>query len=134
MLLCLGAEVDLHRGLGVVVGLEEFELARFEAADAGDDAAGEHLDTVEEIADVGVVETPGAGDAGFGLAEFVLQLEEVLIGLEIGIGFERRDQTAGGLAELILDLGRSAGPLFLSATAWLRRLVTSSRTPFSCWA
>lgn len=110
---CLAAKVDLHRRFGVVIGLEELEFTSLETTHAGDDAAWKHLHAVEEVADIGVVEATRARDASLGLAEFLLQLQEVLIGFEIWIGFERGDEASGSLSQLILDLGSLGRPLVL---------------------
>jgi hypothetical protein len=83
------------RGGGLEVG-----VVAFIAGPGGEEAVG-------ELADVGVIGLDGVvvvfagdGDAIFGAGEFVLQAEEILVGLELGIVFDDGEEAADGAVEL----------------------------------
>src|ERR1700721_1199883 len=57
----------------------------FEAEHVGDQIAREGLAFVAIVANVAIVKTAGGLDAVFRVDEFLLQLEEIPVGLELGI-------------------------------------------------
>ena len=72
---------------------------------AGDDVARHGLDLGVQVAHVGVVVAARGGDAVLGGGQLVLQGHEVLVGLEVGVGLDDREQAAERLAEHVLALG-----------------------------
>src|SRR5262245_23111451 len=72
------------RALGLA-DVEEFTLG--EAAAAGDHRGGELLDRRVVVADGGIVEAARGGDLVLDRGELALELDEVLAGLEVRIGF-----------------------------------------------
>ena len=55
-------------------------VGRFEVEQIGDDAAGELLALIPIVADVPVIKTARSLDAVFGIHQFVLQLQKLLVG------------------------------------------------------
>ena len=78
------AEVDLDVAAGRLVHLEVLALVEVELV--GDDVRGDRLDLGVIAVDGVVVELPRVGDAALGAGELLLQVEEVLVRLEVGVG------------------------------------------------
>ena len=106
--LCL--ETDLgHFALGFNFNLEEIRLVKVEHA--GNDVAGEHLDLVVELEYRIVITLAHGADAVFRVGEFPLELEEVGVGLEVGVVFDHDIEVAESLAQLAFGLGLVAHTL-----------------------
>src|SRR5690348_11016768 len=76
---------------GVIVRQVE-ELALLEAQGLGDHVAGEDLHLDVQVAGVGVVEAAGGLDLILGVAQLVLEVQEVLVGLQVRIRFGNREE------------------------------------------
>src|SRR5688572_22290784 len=81
------------------------ELVLLEAEPFRDQVVGEHLDLGVEVADVGVVEAARGLDLVFRVLEVVLELEEVLRGLQVGVVLGDGEQRLERLGEHVLRLG-----------------------------
>ena len=79
-----------------------------------------------------VVELPGVGDAALGGGQLLLQGQEVLVGLQVGVRLAQREQLAQGAGELALG-SRLWRRVCGAATAALRAWMTASSVGFS-WA
>ncbi len=63
----------------------------------------------------GVIEEAAAGgDLVFDVGQLGLQLLEIRVGLEVGVGFRQRDEAAEGAAQLVLRCETPARVLGLS--------------------
>ena len=109
------AEVDPGRLALLADGLEVLGLA--DAEDVGDDVRRHRLDLRVEVPHGGVVVAAGRRDAVLGGGQLLLEGEEVLVGLEVGVGLGDGEQATEGLAQHVLALGllrrglpRSHGP------------------------
>ena len=71
---------------------------------AGDDVRRHRFDLGVVDPDVRVVEATAGGDPVLGLGELPLQLEEVLVALQIGIGLDAHDQVPHRAGELCLHV------------------------------
>src|SRR6266480_3849187 len=63
-----------------------------EAEHVGDEVAREALDPGVQLQDGVVVELAGVGDAALGRSELLLEGQEVLVGLQFGVGLGHREQ------------------------------------------
>jgi hypothetical protein len=125
-------ELDLRRGLGDRPALAQVEkIALGKAEGGGEQHRGKALGLGVELGD-GVVEEPAGGrELVLDVAQLTLQLQEVLVGLEVGIGFGDREQAAERAGQRV-----SAATLpstLLAEAAAPRAAVTSSSVPRS-WA
>src|SRR6056297_2425231 len=84
------SELDRRSGAGLVLGLEV--LLGFEIEHLRDDHRRERLELVVVGQDTVVVELAGVGDPPLGGGQLFLQCQEVLVGLEVGIGLAEREQ------------------------------------------
>ena len=112
----VGREVDLRYLALRLVRLEE--LALREAERACEDDARERLDRVVVGQHRVVVDLPRDRDAVLGAGELVLELAEVLVGLQLGVGLGHREQPPERRAEDALRgrrLGRPARALGVRA-------------------
>ena len=126
----VSGEAHLRRlALGVVLDLEELPLG--EAERVGEDHGREGLDRVVEGEHRVVVDLARDGDLVLGVAELVLQVEEVLVRLQLRVGLGDGEQPAERLAEDALRLRGRGGPCACCAAA--RASVTASNVPRS-WA
>lgn len=95
-----------------------------ETEHAGEDIAGEGLAGVVELLGGRVEETAGGSELVLDVGNLVLKLEEILVGLEIGICFEAHAKTGKRAGELILgsNLIIDAGGIHGSGTGTGDRL------------
>ena len=85
------AEVDAHRLAGG--GFLRLEIGLgFEVEHSREDAAGKLLAGVVVLQDLVVIELTRVGDASLGAGELLLEREEVLVGLQVGVGLGHREQ------------------------------------------
>ncbi len=78
---------------------------RPEAEGFGEQHGREGLDAGIVLADRAVVEAPRRGDLAFDIGELLLQFEEVLVRLQVGIGLRNGDQAAERARQGLLGLG-----------------------------
>src|SRR4051812_487145 len=97
------SELDRDRTLLAGVALEG--LARREVAHPRDEVARERLDPVVVAQHGVVVELPRVGDLVLGRGQLLLQVQEVLVGLEVRIRLGHREQALQRPAQLVLGLG-----------------------------
>ena len=95
-------ELHFHRLFLAISDFEKFALR--ETEQACDDIAREHIDLVVERQHVTIVEAAGSLNLVFRVRELPLQLEEVLVGLEIRIGFRDCKQALQRIREHIFGL------------------------------
>src|SRR6266542_2836376 len=81
------------------------ELPWREPAHPGHDARREALDERVQLRHLVVVELTGEGDLRFGPGQLLLERQEVLAGLELGVVLRHRDQAADPAGQLVLGLG-----------------------------
>ena len=88
--------LELHLR-GLVEGLAVFgglvHGGALEAEHARHDVAREHLAGVVQFAGGGIEEAAGGGKLVLDVGQFVLQLQEVLVGLQFGVGFQRHAES-----------------------------------------
>ena len=70
---------------------------------------GHLLDLVVVVEHAVVVELAGVGDATFGGGQFLLQRQEVLVGLEVGVRLAEREHLAERAGEHVVGLGLCLG-------------------------
>ncbi len=75
-----------------------------EAEHVGDDVRGEDLLAHVELHDVVVVELPGVGDLALGPGQLLLEHEEVLVGLELGVALGHGEQGLQGAGQHVVGL------------------------------
>src|SRR4029079_3640622 len=93
------------------LGLGVEELAGREAADAGDEVAGDRRDRGVVVEDGGVVVLAAERDLVLGRRQLLLELEDVLVGLEVWVVLDDREQRSEGPREGVLGLGLGGGAL-----------------------
>src|SRR3954468_6092609 len=98
--------LELHVGrfaLGALLDLEVLALA--DAEGVGEDVARERLGLRVQAEHRVVVELPGVGDAALRSGQLLLQVEEVGVGLEVGIRLGDGEQGFEGTSDGVLGLG-----------------------------
>src|SRR5216684_7132922 len=105
------SELDRRRRLDFgAAGTEVEEILAGEAEHAGEQGGRHLLDAGVVFLNRIVEEAAAGGDLVLEVRQFVRQLLEVGIGLEVRIGFRQRDQSAERAAQLVFggrDLSRS---------------------------
>src|SRR5262245_25292301 len=115
----LELHVDRLASGGVIGAVSELEvLHSLKMKEAGNDARGKGGKFDGEVANISVVKSAGGLDFVFGVLELALKLEEILIGLEIRIGFGYGEEAAEGVRKLAL--GFCAGGETSAARAYGR--------------
>ena len=102
-----GSELDGRRRACRLVGLEV--LAPLEVEHPGVEHRGELLELVVVLQHGVVVELPGVGDPALGGRQLLLQCQEVLVGLQVGVRLAECEQLPQRAGELALG-GRRARP------------------------
>src|SRR5262245_64714259 len=97
------SEADAGRAARLVVGLEV--LALREREHARQQVGGEALDLRVIAVHRVVVELAGVRDAALGAGQLLLELREVLVRLEVGVGLGQREQRLEGPGDHVLGLG-----------------------------
>src|SRR4030067_3214394 len=96
-------ELALDRALGDL-SLDLVILAGLEAEHVGDEARGEDLLAHVELHDGIVVELPGVGDLALGPGQLLLEHEEVLVGLELGVVLGHGKEGLQGAGQHVVGL------------------------------
>ena len=120
------AEVDVRDVGGLRLGVEE--LAPREAQRSGEQDVRERRDRRVVVEDCRVVVLARERDLVLGRRQLLLELEDVLVGLELGVVLDDREQRAQRAGQRVLGGGLLGGPCAPAATALARALVTSVRT------
>ena len=98
----------LVEGLAILGSL--IHRSTLETEHAGHDVAGEHFASVVQFAGSGIEEPAGGRKLVLDVGKFCLQLQEVLVGLQLGVGFQRNakpsQRTRKGLVRLDLFIYR----------------------------
>ena len=102
-------EVDVRHVLRLGLGLEELALG--EAERAREEDVREHLDRVVVVEDGRVVVLAGERDLVLGGRQLLLEFEDVLVRLELGVVLDDREQRAQGPGQDVLGLGLGGGAL-----------------------
>src|SRR6185436_15675476 len=103
------AEIDDRRLGGLRLGVEE--LPRLEAERAGDEVARDRRDRRVVVEDGRVVVLPAKRDLVLGRRQLLLELEDVLVGLQLGIVLDDGEQRSECARERVLGLGLGGGAL-----------------------
>src|SRR5438067_1654716 len=104
-----GVEGHMHRIAGGLLDLEVF--ASGEVEHPRDDDRGEGLDLRVVALHGVVVELPRVGDAAFRTRQLLLKVQEVLVGLEVGIRLGQREERLQRAADHVLGLRLLCGAL-----------------------
>ena len=130
----LPLKLHCHRLAGrsflALLKLEELALGKVEPV--GNHVRGHGLDLGIQIADVAVVEAAAGLDLILGVTELILQLGEVLVGLQVWVVLETANKLLSVWESMFSAWALSAIPVAPMAAA--RAWVTFSSTPFSCSA
>ena len=102
-------EVDVRDVLGLRLGVEEVALG--EAEHAGDQHSREGLDAGVVVEHGGVVMLARERDLVLGGGQLLLELEDVLIGLELRVVLDDREQRAQRAGQRVLRGGLLGGTL-----------------------
>lgn len=98
-------EPEVHRRLGGISLGDREGGAAAEAHHSRHEHHQEGLDRGGVLADCAVVVLPGEADLALGRGQLLLQLEDVLVGLQVGVVLDQRDQLAQGAGQEALRLG-----------------------------
>jgi hypothetical protein len=104
-----------HLGSDSLLRVLELEIVGLtEAACARDEQSWEAGDQGVQVADDGVVVAPGVLNVVLDIDERLLQVEEVLTGLQVGIGLDERDDVADRRGQAALALAAAGDRLSLA--------------------